>query len=73
MTYKARIAYRRLGEKSGRQLGEKEVQQKPERNGQIVFDHDGQTLIGRIAHLDPPDWEAKGIVPLVLVDETQGG
>jgi hypothetical protein len=70
MTFKARIYLQRLGESRATYIGEIEIQSRPVRHGRATFAHAGKIETGHIDTVEPPDWDAKGVIPTVHIVQT---
>jgi hypothetical protein len=67
MGHRARVSWKRSGTDNAVDLGEKELDIRPILYGRAQFEHDGKIEIGHIERIDPSDWDARGIVPQILV------
>jgi hypothetical protein len=67
MTFRARVHLQRPGATVATDIGDQELGWRPIRYGRTEFWYDGKTQVGRVEQIDPTDWDARGVVPAVLI------
>lgn len=71
MTFRARVYLQRPGHPKAEYRGEIDLDVRPFQGGEISFTHKGKRESGHIESIAPPNWEQRGVLPMVRVVQGQ--